>query len=134
MRCVAVICALSGLAMVVAGCSDSHFAASNAAMNSGGNQPASYQAGYGLSSEGTTTDLYTELKGSLQRPERPQAAASVQQPVSAGVNGQQVAAANPGAAQASNPPQPGSTASVYGMSSEGPTTDVYSALFGSRDR
>jgi hypothetical protein len=133
MRYVVVISTLFGLATVAAGCSDSHFAAANAAMNSGGNQPASYQTGYGLSSEGTTTDLYTELKGSLQRPERPHAAAAVQQPVSAGVNGQQVAAANPGAAQASNPPQPAPTASVYGMSSDGPTTDVYSALFGPRD-
>jgi hypothetical protein len=134
MRYIAVISALFSLAMIATGCSDSRFAAANAAMNSGGNQPASYQAGYGLSSEGTTTDLYTELKGSLQRPERPQASASVQQPVSAGVNGQQIAAASPGAAQPNNPPQPTPTASVYGMSSDGPTTDVYSALFGPRDR
>jgi hypothetical protein len=138
-------------------------AANNAVSNSGQNsgqdrgqdrgqvQQSSYQVGYGLSSEGPTTDLYTELKGSLQRPERPQAtgpvqqaagpvpqpapAGSVQQGTTAGVNGQQVADSRPAAVQQpAAPPREEPTATVYGMSSDGPTTDVYSALFGPRSR
>jgi len=146
------IIVFASVAIVAAGCSDSRMAANNAVANNGQNsgqpQQSSYQAGYGLSSEGTTTDLYTELKGSLQRPERPQAtgpvqqaagpvppqAAPVQQGTPAGVNGRQVADSGPAAVQQpAAPPREEPTATVYGMSSDGPTTDVYTALFGSRN-
>jgi hypothetical protein len=144
-----VIIVFAGVAIVAGGCSDSRMAANNAVSNSG--QTNGHQAGYGLSSEGTTTDLYTELKGSLQRPERPQATGSVHQaagPVppqaapagtvpqgtSAGVNGRQVADSGPAAVQQPvAPPREEPTSTVYGMSSDGPTTDVYTALFGSRN-
>jgi hypothetical protein len=150
-----VIIVFAGVAIVAAGCSDSRMAANNAVANNGQNsgqaQQSGYQAGYGLSSEGTTTDLYTELKGSLQRPERPQAtgpvqqaagavppqaapAGTVQQGTSAGVNGRQVADSRPAAVQQpATPPSEEPTATVYGMSSDGPTTDVYTAIFGPRN-
>jgi hypothetical protein len=146
-----VIIVFAGVAIVAAGCSDSRMAANNAVSNSGQNQQSNHQVGYGLSSEGTTTDLYTELKGSLQRPERPQAtgpvqqaagpapqaapAGPVQQGTSGGVNGQQVADSRPAAVQQpATPPSEEPTATVYGMSSDGPTTDVYTAIFGPRNR
>jgi hypothetical protein len=144
-----VIIVFAGVAIVAAGCSDSRMAANNAVSNGG--QTNGHQAGYGLSSEGTTTDLYTELKGSLQRPERPQAtgpvqqaastvpqaapAGPVQQGTSGGVNGQQVADSHPATVQQpATPPNEEPAATVYGMSSDGPTTDVYSAIFGPRNR
>jgi hypothetical protein len=158
-----VIAAVAGLAVAAAGCSDSRMAANNAVSNRGQHngqvQQPNYQVGYGLSSEGTTTDLYTELKSSLQRPERPQAAAPVQQATS---TGQQVADSRPGAVQqpvsssavqqpagpgvaqlpqqpagpsvAQQPAGPEPTTTAYGLSSDGPTTDVYTAIFGPRNR
>jgi hypothetical protein len=150
-----VIIVLAGVAIVAAGCSDSRMAANNAVSNNSQNngqvQQSNHQVGYGLSSEGPTTDLYTELKGSLQRPERPQAtgpvqqaastvpqaapSGAVQQGTSGGVNGQQVADSRPAAAQQpATPPSEEPAATVYGMSSDGPTTDVYTAIFGPRNR
>ena len=140
LRCIPVVVVFAGLAIVVAGCSDARVAANNAASNNGQVQQSSYQVGYGLTSEGPTTDLYHELKGSLQRPERPPqaaATATVQQGTSAGVSGQQVANSNPGVTQQptqpAGPPREEPTATVYGMSSDGPTTDLYTALFGPRN-
>lgn len=142
------IVVLAGLAIVAAGCADSRLAANNAASNSGQVQqqvqPTSYQTGYGLTSEGPTTDLYHEFKHSLEPPERPQVAATVQQGAPAPVNGQQVADSNPGpsgatqpgvaqqpvAQQPAAPPREAPTATVYGMNSDGPSTDIYTALFG----
>jgi len=144
---------LAGLAIVAAGCADSRLAANSAASNSGQvQQPvqqSSYQVGYGLSSDGPTTDLYHEFKHSLEPPERPQVAATTVQPgAPAPVNGQQVADSSPGpgvaqqgtvqqgvaqqpvAQQPAAPPREAPTATMYGMNSDGPTTDIYSALFG----
>jgi hypothetical protein len=144
----------AGLAIVAAGCSDSRLAANNAASNGGQVQQSGYQVGYGLSSEGTTTDLYHGFKHSLEPPERPQATAAIQQP--APLNGPQVAdsapgpgaASQPGAAgqpgaasqqpvaqqpvaqQPAAPPREAPTATMYGMNSDGPSTDIYTALFG----
>jgi len=143
----------AGLAIVAAGCADSRLAANSAASNSGQvQQPvqqSSYQVGYGLSSDGPTTDLYHEFKHSLEPPERPQVAATTVQPgAPAPVNGQQVADSSPGpgvaqqgtvqqgvaqqpvAQQPAAPPREAPTATMYGMNSDGPTTDIYSALFG----
>jgi hypothetical protein len=147
-----VVVVLAGLAIVAAGCADSRLAANNAASNSGQvQQPvqqSGYQVGYGLSSEGTTTDLYHEFKHSLEPPERPQVAATVQQGTPAPVNGQQVAESSPGpgvaqqgtaqqgvaqqpvAQQPAAPPREAPTATMYGMNSDGPSTDIYTALFG----
>jgi hypothetical protein len=143
---------LAGLAIVAAGCADARLAANNAASNSGQVQqqvqPASYQTGYGLTSEGPTTDLYHEFKHSLEPPERPQLATTVQQQAPAPVNGQQVAESSPGpsvvqqgaaqqgvaqqpvAQQPAAPPREAPTATMYGMNSDGPSTDIYTALFG----
>lgn len=140
-----VVVLFAGVAIVAAGCSDSRLAANDAASNGGQVQQSGYQAGYGLTSEGPTTDLYHELKGSLQPPERPQVAAAQQgapasanggQGPSTGANGQQVADSGPSVAgqqQQAGPPREEPTATVYGMSSDGPTTDLYTALFGSRN-
>ena len=151
----------AGVAIVAAGCSDSRLAANDAASNGARAQPSGYQAGYGLTSDGPTTDLYHEFRHTLEPPERPQATAAVQQP--APVSGQQVADSAPGPAVVSQPPaagqqprvayqQPGvaqppiaqqpvaqqpaappreaPTATMYGMNSDGPSTDIYTALFG----
>jgi hypothetical protein len=143
---------LAGLAIVAAGCTDSRLAANNAASNSGQVQqqvqPTSYQTGYGLTSDGPTTDLYHEFKHTLEPPERPQVAATAPQETPAPVNGQQVADSRPGpgvaeqpvaqqpgaqqpvAQQPAAPPREAPTATMYGMNSDGPSTDVYTALFG----
>jgi hypothetical protein len=152
-----VVVVLAGLAIVAAGCADSRLAANNAASNNGQVQqqvqPTSYQTGYGLTSEGPTTDLYHEFKHSLEPPERPQVAATVQPETPAPVNGQQVADSRSGpgvaqqgvtqqgvsqqpvgqqpvAQQPAAPPREAPTATVYGMNSDGPSTDIYTALFG----
>jgi hypothetical protein len=152
------IVVFAGVAIVAAGCADSRLAANNAASNGGQPnngqvQQSSYQVGYGLSSEGPTTDLYHEFKHSLEPPERPQVAATVQQGAPTSVNGQQVADSSPGpsvaqqgvaqpgvaqqgvaqqpvAQQPAAPPREAPTATMYGMNSDGPSTDVYTALFG----
>jgi hypothetical protein len=141
---------LAGLAIVAAGCSDTRLAANNAATSGGQVQQSSYQVGYGLSSDGPTTDLYHEFKHSLEPPERPPVAAATAQPETpAPVNGQQVADSRPGPGpsqqgatqqgvtqqpvaqqQPAAPPREAPTATMYGMNSDGPTTDIYSALFG----
>jgi hypothetical protein len=148
----------AGLAIVAAGCADSRLAANNAAPNNGQVQQTSYQVGYGLSSDGPTTDLYHEFKHTLEPPERPQVAATVQPETPAPVNGQQVVDSRPGqsatqqgatqqgvtqqpvgqqptaqqpvAQQPAAPPREAPTATMYGMNSDGPTTDIYTALFG----
>jgi hypothetical protein len=138
-RCIPVVVVLAGLAMVAAGCSDSRMAANNAASNSGDAEQSGYRTGYGTRSDGFTTDAYTEFKGSLQRPPRPQTAASgpVQQgqpATSAGAGGQQAAASGPGVVQQpAGPPPEDPTPTAYGISSDGPTTDVYTAIFGPRN-
>ncbi len=140
LRCMPVIVVFAGLAMVAAGCSDSRMAANNAAANSDEAQSLGERTGYGTRSGGYTTDVYTELKGSLQRAPRPQTAASgpVQpgQPATpAGVNGQQVAAASGPSVvqQPAGPPPKDPTPTAYGISSDGPTTDVATWLFGPRN-
>ncbi|MGA7804432.1 hypothetical protein, partial [Bradyrhizobium sp.] len=60
----------------------------------------------------------------------------VQQAGSAGVNGPQVADAGPvrgPVQQPVGPPRDEPTTTAYGISSDGPTTDVYTALFGPRN-
>ena len=59
---------LPAIAIMIAGCADSRLAATNdgvGAQASGESTPAQrstpYQTGYGLTSDGPTTDLYTEL-------------------------------------------------------------------------
>jgi|HubBroStandDraft_2_1064218.scaffolds.fasta_scaffold272059_1 hypothetical protein len=139
LRCMPVIVALAGLALVAAGCSDARMAANNAASSGGDDQPMGYRTGYGTRSDGYTSDVYTELKGSLQRADRPPTPASgpVQQgqpAIAAGAGGQQVAASGSGVVQQpAGPPPEQPTTTAYGISSDGPTTDVYTAFFGPRN-
>ena len=139
---------LAGLAIVAAGCTDSRLAANNAASNGGQVQQSSYQVGYGLSSDGPTTDVYHEFKHSLEPPERPPVVATAQPDAPVPVNGQQVADSRPGpsatqqplgqqaagqqpvAQQPAAPPREAPTATMYGMNSDGPSTSIYTALFG----
>ena len=136
-RCIPVIVVFAGLALVTAGCSDSRMAANNAAANSG--ESLGERTGYGTRSDGYSTDIATELKGSLQRAPRPQTAASgpVQQgqpATAAGAGGQQVAASGPGVVQQpAGPPPQDPSPTAYGISSDGPTTDVSTWLFGPRN-
>jgi hypothetical protein len=148
---------LPAAASMIVGCADSRMAANNADAQAS----APYQVGYGMSSNGPTTDLYTEIFGNKARDDRnapvataasgpvPQgqpatASNTVQrgQPVTAANTGQrgQTGAANtvpPGqpapvpVAQEEPPPQAVPTS--YGISSNGPTTDLYTEIFGPRN-
>jgi hypothetical protein len=136
-RCIPVIVLFAGLAMVTAGCSDSRMAANNATANS--DDSFGERTGYGTRSGGYTTDMATELKGSLQRAPRQQTAATGPVPqgqpaTSAGAGGQQVAASGPGVVQQpAGPPPADPTPTAYGISSDGPTTDVATWLFGPKN-
>src|SRR5882724_11847344 len=155
---------LAAVAAAVAGCADSRMAANNAANQS--EQP--YSAGYGLSSAGTTTDLYTEFFGSSRRDDKnagqaaatasatppqvqPMPAAAPIQPATASAatkRGQpaiasaptrlvQPAPASTDLAQQPAPPQAPPEPDVpvaYGITANGPTTDLYTELFGPRRR
>ena len=137
LRCIPLIVVFAGLAMVTAGCSDSRMAANNAAANS--SESLGERTGYGTRSDGYSTDIATELKGSLHRAERPQTAASGpvqpgQPTTSTGAGGQQVAASGPAVVQQpAGPPPQDPTPTAYGISSDGPTTDVSTWLFGPRN-
>jgi hypothetical protein len=159
--------ALAAVAILLAGCADSRLAANNAANQS--EQP--YSAGYGLSSAGTTTDLYTEFFGSSRRDDKnaAQAAATASatspqvQPVTAAAAPQPVQPATKSAATKRGQPatasaptrlvQPAPAATevaqqpaapqappepdvpvAYGITANGPTTDLYTELFGPRRR
>jgi len=134
---------LPALASMIAGCADSRMASNADAQDS-----APYQAGYGMSSNGPTTDLYTELFRNNARDNRnPPATASSGvvppgQPATASTTvqrGQPTAVASavpPGqpatAAVVPQEPPPPSVPTAYGISSNGPTTDLYTELFGPR--
>jgi hypothetical protein len=143
LSCIRATIALAAIATVVAGC-----AVANNTASSQGEQP--YQTGYGLSSAGTTTDLYTELFGARKpaaaEPIQPAPAPQPAQPtttaagrpakpstVSAAPRQVQPApvpvevAQQPATPQA--PPEPDVPVS-YGITANGPTTDLYTELFG----
>ena len=167
------------MAIMVAGCADSRMgnAASNTATGAQASGDAPYHTAYGMTSDGPTTDLYTELFGSSRRdnatvPPTPQQAQPMTasgptqqvQPVTAAASPQQVQPATASATtrpvqrtttsvanrQVQPAPAPLATAQVvqppaapqpppepdvpaaYGITSNGPTTDVYTALFGPR--
>jgi hypothetical protein len=147
---------LPALAGILAGCADSRMAVSDAgagAAASGGStqpKPASYQTAYGLSSDGPTTDLYTELfranarkdpapaaptSGTVTQPLAAPTSGTVARPPAAATSGtvaqgQPATASNIAQAQPAVAEAPPATATVYGMSSDGPTTDLYTELFG----
>src|ERR1700722_15631113 len=121
LRCIPVILVFAGLAMVPAGCSDSRMAANNATANSGDSESMGYRTGYGTRSEPYSTDMATELKGSLQRAPKPQTAGPGPVPqgksaTSAGEGGQQVAASGPGVVQQpAGPPPADPSPTDYGI-------------------
>jgi hypothetical protein len=177
LRCIRITVGLAALAIMVAGCADSRMAANNATSNSaaGAQAPseAPYHTAYGITSDGPTTDLYTELFGSSPRDNGNAAVAATAaptaqqgQPVTAAAPPQQVQPATASAtnrqvqrttASAANrqvqpapaplantqvaqqpaapqPPSEPDTPTAYGISSNGPTTDLYTELFGPRRR
>jgi len=166
--------AFAAVAIVAGGCSAVNNATSSQA-SSQGEQP--YKTMYGISSEGTTTDLYTELFGPRQPATAPAAAMATAQPVQpaqpiaaqpvaplqAAAPAQQsatttrparagqaaaAAAAKQQQAQPVPPPpppvqvaqQPAPPApppepdvpTAYGITANGPTTDLYTMIFGPR--
>jgi hypothetical protein len=162
--CIQNMTMLTAIAVAMAGC-----AAANNAPTAQGEQP--YKTAYGTSSEGTTTDLYTEVFGSRQsQTASPTDVPTVQsmqtvtaqplppiQPVAPAqpAAGRGAIAATPGSpapgrvpqpgyappnqvqpaaqvAQQSAPPSEPDTPSAYGIGSNGPTTDLYTELFGKR--
>jgi len=162
---------LPTMAGMIAGCADSRMAGSNAGAGAqasgetaGARQPA-YTTAYGISSDGPTTDLYTELfranarddknapatvpSGTVQQsPPAPAPApapgassttSSVarQQPARAQEQAR-AAPASPapaaGAAQQETATAEAPTATAYGIPSNGPTTDLYTMLFGPKSR
>jgi hypothetical protein len=155
--------ALGAVAIIVAGCAAANNTSSSQGTNQG-EQP--YKTAYGLSSEGTTTDLYTELFGSSKtaaapstataatQPAQPATAAAATQPVqpatttaaarqnkpamgSAATRQVQPAPAATEVAQQPAAPQPPPEPDVptaYGITANGPTTDLYTELFGPRRR
>jgi hypothetical protein len=133
---------------MLAGCADSRLAATNANVGTGAqvssDRQAAYQTGYGLSSDGPTTDLYTELFGAKARSDQ-NAPAPLPAPAPIGAAPQvQTAAAQPVTAASVVPPEPAApqaapvaetasaNATVYGIPSNGPTTDLYTELFRSK--
>ena len=154
--------ALVAVATVVAGC-----AGANNTASSQGEQ--SYKTMYGISSEGTTTSLYTEFFGSpkpaaapetatpaaqpvqpvttsnaspvqsaaIAQPAQPAAGAKARQtkPAVASVSSQQAQPAPVEVAQQPAVPQAAPEPDVptlYGITANGPTTNLYTAIFGPR--
>jgi hypothetical protein len=163
LSCIRATTALAAVAIIVAGCA----AANNATSSQGANQGEQpYKTGYGLSSDGPTTDLYTELFGSkpAAAPATAIAVAQPAQPVTASTATQPVQPATASAATHQNKPAMASAATrqvqqpapapievaqqpatpppppepdvptAYGITANGPTTDLYTELFGPRRR
>jgi hypothetical protein len=136
---------LPAVASMIAGCADSRMAANNADA-----QPSRpYQTGYGMSSSGPTTNLYSEMFGSdapatasSAPPPQGQTVATANMPAAAPgtvQHGQPMTAAGaipppgqPAMASAAppEPPPPPAAPAAYGISSNGPTTNLYNEIFG----
>jgi hypothetical protein len=169
-RCIRITIGLAAVAITVAGCADSRMAANNASSGAQASAEAPYHTAYGITSDGPTTDLYTEFFGSGPRDNGNAAVAATMppatqqaQPVTGAAPPQQVQPATASAtnrqvqrntASAANrqvqpaplpstqvaqqpvaapqpPPEP-ATPAAYGISSNGPTTDLYTEFFGPR--
>lgn len=164
LSCIRATTALAAVAIVVAGCA----AANNATSSQGTSQAEQpYKTGYGFSSDGPTTDLYSELFGSgrqdastaaqpatavaatqpappaavspATQPAQPATATRQNRPATASAAARQVqpAPAPLEVAQQAAPPQPPPEPDApvgYGITANGPTTDLYTELFGPRRR
>jgi hypothetical protein len=174
LSCIRTVTALAAVAMAVAGCAAANNATSSQAQ---GEQP--YKTMYGMSSDGPTTDLYTELFGPRQAAPAPATNVASAQPVqtvtsepmapvqqaapparagqattappppyrsnqaqtSATNRAPQPAYAPPPAppvqvaqqpAPAPAPPPEPDVPTAYGITANGPTTDLYTMIFGSK--
>ena len=170
LSCIRATTALAAVAIIVAGCA----AANNTASSQGSGQAEQpYKTAYGLTSDGPTTDLYTELFGSSKtaaapatataatqpgqpvtastatQPGQPVTASAAPQPATTNATTRQGKPASASARQAQPapapvevaqqpaPPQPPPEPDVptaYGITANGPTTDLYTELFGPRRR
>ena len=157
--------ALTAVAIVVTGC-----AGANNTTSSQGEQ--AYKTMYGITSEGTTTDLFTEFFGPRKPAAAPETATAAAQPVTSPTANEQGAtaagatqpaqAATTSAAKgqtkptvagtsrqvqpapapvavAQQPPAPQAqpepdVPAAYGITANGPTTDLFTELFGPRRR
>jgi hypothetical protein len=124
--------ALAAVAVVTAGC-----AATNNATSSQGEQP--YKTGYGLTSDGPTTNLYTELFGSGKTATSPSTATTQQgQSATETASTRQPQPGTPTVSAQPRPPSSGTTQPppepdipvAYGITANGPTTDLFTELFG----
>jgi hypothetical protein len=113
--------AFAAVAVAIAGC-----AATNNVTTSQGEQP--YKTGYGLTSDGPTTDLYTELFGS-----RKTATSSSTATTQQGQSATETASARQTQPATQPPPEPDIPV-AYGITANGPTTDLVTELFGARRR
>jgi hypothetical protein len=176
LSCIRAATVLCAVAIVVAGCAG----AGNNTASTQGEQP--YKTAYGISSEGTTTDLYTELFGPRKPATPPETATAAVQPVQPPTTASPATqpiqpapalAATPPAQAANNPtnrqaksatastaarqvqpapapapapvvvaqqppvpqapPEP-DVPTAYGITANGPTTDLFTELFGPRRR
>lgn len=164
LSCIRTATALAAVGTIVAGCAAANNATS-AQASSQDEQPQKTM--YGITSEGTTTSLYTEIFGPRQSaPATTMAAAQPVQPVTAQpvAPAQQVAVAGPRGSgpsqvlapyrtqqpasaqpaqpaavqvaqqpvsQPAPPPEP-DAAAAYGLTANGPTTNLFTELFGKR--
>ena len=173
LSCIRTASALAVVAIAVAGCAAANNATSAQASGQG-EQP--YKTMYGMSSDGPTTDLYTELFGPRQPPPAPATNVAAAQPIQPVTSqpidpvqpnmtaphlGQAATATTPNrqgqttaanrapqpaygqpapvqpvqVAQQPAPPQPPPEPDVpaaYGITANGPTTDLYTEIFGPR--
>jgi hypothetical protein len=173
LSCIRVTTALAAAAIILGGCAVANNATSSQADNQS-EQP--FKTAYGISSDGPTTDLYTELFGPRRRDDQtvPATAAAAAQPAQpapmvaatqpvqpaaapassirpttatastrqskpaiASTRQAQPAPAPVEVAQQAAPPQPPPEPDVptaYGITANGPTTDLFTELFGPRRR
>ncbi len=169
LSCIRVTTALAAAAIILGGCAAANNATSSQAA---GQNEQSYKTAFGISSDGPTTDLYTELFGPRRRDDQtaPAPATAATQPVqpaptvAATQPVQPVAApatstrpatasirqakpviastqqAQPAAVEvaqqpaAPQPPPEPDVPTAYGITANGPTTDLYTELFGPRRR
>jgi hypothetical protein len=167
--CIRATTALAAVAIVAAGCAGANNATSSQAASGQAEQP--YKTMYGMTSDGPTTNLYTEWFGPRDPAAAPETAVATAQPAqpvvaSNAVPPAQSAPAQPQAAttNATNrqtrpavasatsrqvqpapapvqvaqqplppqaPPEP-DVPVAYGITANGPTTDLYTTLFGPR--
>lgn len=171
--CIRATTALAAVAIVLGGCAAANNATSSQAA---GQAEQPYKTAYGITSDGPTTDLYTELFGSRRRDDQTVPATATAQPVQPATTVAATQPVQPAAAPAASTrpetataatrqakpavgsastrqappapavvevaqqpvaPQPPSEPDVptaYGITANGPTTDLYTELFGPRRR